>query len=833
MPHLPAECVGLIVRRYVQNITNVKSLHPLLLLNKDFFYETLPYLYEDPFSHVDEKHLLALMALLVRCVPQESRTQLLTVVNLAAQNYQDLQQLLDVCQWTLVQMATKGDDDDDSHSSAAPSSSTCAMMEQLKSLPPPTVNYLALVRKFGHSKMAELSKNALVHKAIESLPILDSNPEIIEELNQMFSGIPTHHLRLPAFRAQLTMELVWGLTQPHLEQVQSLLLPLADVDRYLEPTVLARLRSLATVILYINERPHYLLQRRYEQFIHFIRRHTSAFPHVLRDIRWHRTPGREMFSDPPPEYIDAWSKLLPPLDCPRRIDSSNWNLMLNKWEKVDFSHCQEIIAPESPWPQAKILSKCRALQRLTSSFNSGNVFQWALEEKMELEESSADGDSGSQDDVGVVKQLVPLHMLNARCTQAAVDPVMHAILDAFHDTLVSVRMVHHEDFIAAPFRIGENWRARRLKRLELSTVSQRLDLSRRFFHQFEAIEELSISDKLYAYEPNMIELCHTDVFLPNLKSLRLKGNAALVFPATILSHTPELEILELGTVYRNGYYALTAIHPGDEEQTEVGDGVPSSSLPLGEGEEAEAEAEEGHPSLAPTTYPMLQTIFLKARGWTWDWNLPHLTKLILAGDFAMRFRFAMLATCPSLKILSLSILTEGTQERTICKADLEEAIEKARCGERQRLEQQEQQQQQQQCVVLPHLENLRMNGVWRFDSDATFEMLMTQIIGDMLEEIVLYRCKQVPLEMVVQQSRRKRSLRKVNLDQVDLVVEPKQMAQLGLKRADTSLNLGWRTLIEGAMAQSSQESVEEKCIFSFGTQRYEFATEKAAVVTPA
>ncbi|KAF9165442.1 hypothetical protein DFQ26_000123 [Actinomortierella ambigua] len=824
MPRLPAECVSLIVGRFVQGMTNIKSLHPLLLISRDFFLETVPYLYEDPFPHVKEKDQLALIALLLRCIPEKNRTQLLTLIIIAAQSSQDLQQLLEACQLTLAQM----NNNDSSNVAVAPTSSqTPVTHKQQQPISPPTINYLSLIHKFGHKSLAELQDNAhVVHKLVESLTILRASPEIMSEMSDMYQGVDANRLRVLTLRPQLINELVWGLAEPYLEQVQSLLLPLSDVDRYLDPTVFHRLKSLATVTLYIDDRPEQRLASRYTQWIEFARRHTTSFPRVLRDIRWHRTAGRGSFGDPPPEIEDAWSRLLPPLDCPKRIDATNWKPMLKKWNEIDFSHCQEIVDPQrGDWPQTRILPKCRNLRRLTTSFNHPGAFRWAVEEKNALlllleeeeaqaeaeaeeeeeEETPAGGESQDDEAKPQLPKLVPLRMLNMGCTPAIMDQVMSAALDAFHDTLDSVRVLHKEYFTTAPFAVGEGWRAQKLKRLDLSTVSQGLLVNHDFFRQFEAIQDLIVVDKLYFYNPSTIRLGPTDVSLPHLVNLQLKGYTALAFPATVLSNTPNLEMLELGMVYRNGYHDISPVHPGDEDQEE----------PSGEGNGAEGE---GNGITTPSSTPLPATTFLKSRGWTWDWSLPRLTKLTLSGDFAMRFRFKMLAGCPMLTVLSLSILTEGTAKRTICRADLEEAIDRVQ-------QQQQQQQQKQECksvVVLPHLEDLRMNGVWQFGSDRTYEMLMEKIIGTKLKEIIVYRCEQVPLETVVRLSHTKPLLRKVTMelaqDDQGALVDQERTARLGLKVPAQS-----RPITTRIASASSPTAVPagEKCVFILGAQRYE------------
>ncbi|KAF9971646.1 hypothetical protein BGZ73_005400 [Actinomortierella ambigua] len=724
--------------------------------------------------------------MLVRCIPRESRTQLLSLIIIAANNSQDVQQRLQTYQLILEEMDRCDD------------GSTV-----------PTINYLSLIRQFGHKGLAELQDNALiVHKLIESLTTLRAHPGIVAEMAEMYPGSNPDRLRVQALRPQLISELVWGLTQPNLEQIQSLLLPLADVDRYIDPAVLERLQSLDTVILYIEDRPEHLLQSRYQQFIELAKRHTTMFPRVLRDIRWHRTAGRNSFVDPPEEIEDAWSRVLPALDCPRIIDGSNWKRMLKKWEEIDFSHCLEINDPQRDfWPQTRILPRCRNLRELNTSFTNPNIFQWAVDEKNALAEEVTLEHQDALEGAGDQRQrlsLVPLQKLRVRCTQAIVDQVMHTALDAFHNTLESVKVLHREYFTTEPFAVGEGWRAQKLKRLEISTVSQGLEVCPGFFRQLGAIQDLSVVDKLYFYVPSAIRLGPTDVSLPLLVNVLLKGYAALAFPATVLSNTPKLEVLELGVTYRNGYHAISPIHPGDEDQQDPSEGGDIS--------------EDGG-----NRPPM--TTFLKVRGWTWDWNLPSLTKLTLSGDFAMRFRFKMLAGCPMLTILSLSILTESKAKRIIRQVDLEEALDgmqrrPSAPGSSLDLQQQSQRIQH----VVPYLEDLRLNGVWQFDSDRTYEMLMEKVIGDKLREIIMYRCEQVPLETVVRVCRTKHRLRKVTMelaeDDQGALVEQERTARLGLRTIASSLALA--KLARAAQLSSSQQApAVEPCIFILGSQRYE------------
>ncbi|KAG0374031.1 hypothetical protein BGX24_010920 [Mortierella sp. AD032] len=130
-----------------------------------------------------------------------------------------------------------------------------------------------------------------------------------------------------------------------------------------------------------------------------------------------------------------------------------------------------------------------------------------------------------------------------------------------------------------------------------------------------------------------------------LQYLSLQGTPALSFNPDTFKSTAELVRLELRMITNRGH----AFIPPPEEFDVV------------DQEEAVDSGADGTPSTPVTRGPV----------WTWDWELPKLTNLKLAGESAYRFQFNMLKGTPNLVSFSVDINSRSSQHhRTLSVFDM-------------------------------------------------------------------------------------------------------------------------------------------------------------------
>ncbi|KAG0036267.1 hypothetical protein BGZ83_003860, partial [Gryganskiella cystojenkinii] len=167
--------------------------------------------------------------------------------------------------------------------------------------------------------------------------------------------------RYGALSVTLRRDLTWTLCSPVLEQIQSLIVPLSDIDRYLN--AIERFESLKSVTFMVDEvldvkADHRGLQvdpnSRYSQqleegllrqnhqftsMIEFVRLHSLLFRGQLRtancSVDYESCPFRRPM-ECPHEILQTMKDYLPPLDKPRSIGPDNWQQISRKIHATDL-----------------------------------------------------------------------------------------------------------------------------------------------------------------------------------------------------------------------------------------------------------------------------------------------------------------------------------------------------------------------------------------------------------------------------------------------------------------------------------------------------------------
>ncbi|KAG0375820.1 hypothetical protein BGX24_008614 [Mortierella sp. AD032] len=224
----------------------------------------------------------------------------------------------------------------------------------------------------------------------------------------------------------------------------------------------------------------------------------------------------------------------------------------------------------------------------------------------------------------------------------------------------------------------------------------RLEIGPQLLAHCPNLDYLELSDETYEYRYQDVIPC-PPAHLTHLGELHLRGWGALTFDPATLYSTTQLTHLKLMTSFRSTQVFLP----------------PVENLIRVYGLQDDDSLEEGT-SVADDGWNFEQSGVLPRPHWTWDWYLPNLRRLHLTSEFAYRFQFRMLQSCPALYRMDLDMRgTDAQPARLLTRSDLF-ALRLYNGLD----------QQQQQRIVAPSLYALRIRGRWIMD-DALFDEFLT------------------------------------------------------------------------------------------------------------
>ncbi|KAG0298717.1 hypothetical protein BGZ98_000110 [Dissophora globulifera] len=339
-----------------------------------------------------------------------------------------------------------------------------------------------------------------------------------------------------------------------------------------------------------------------------------------------------------PAHNARYIQLLDALQSPSIVDFGNWRQFSSHIDKVPLSgvkrlryFCEEREG-DAPWSQSKVLKRCRGLERFSAPLQSGDVFAWALEEQKDratyeglirngvasVATSLSQGRSHGGY-FGPGPAPVPLrHVTFRRNVDEYVAPALKDICSVFNSTLetIHVRTLWAVD----KFDLSIFCDMPRLTILDIHLNRNCAFLnSASFLKGCQSIRILRLVDN----EPSTNEVSGGPVVLqeawhlPHLKTLTLVGTICEGFNYESLMHSPEIETIRM-------------------EHTIDDIGVRKIS-----------EEYQAHLSRA---------------SWSWNWDLPRLSSMMLKGQPAHLFRFCLLQGCPRLQELQLDL---GSVPRTV------------------------------------------------------------------------------------------------------------------------------------------------------------------------
>jgi hypothetical protein len=555
------------------------------------------------------------------------------------------------------------------------------------------------------------------------------------------------------------------VAEPILEQLQGLTIPISDIDRYLE--VVGRLGTLKQVTFVLDEpfdfnarhyasitqkNPEWVRIREKEgrvprewtgkkrkaetmrKMVKFVKEHSLMFRGQLDSVMF--KDGMVWWEAPQSCPEDVQLKILSiirPAPKLTTLTADDWILVKAHPDTIDLSWIEAIDTSKFARPvfeeffsQSRgILQRCRRLTALITQPLGRDGFKWAVQEKRDVDHLGVNWISGTSSSAtdGVLQQdgeespayvkygLVPVvrvELKEEHCSLIS-DEEVNDLAIAFNQTLRTLLVEGHSrswQFLPNIYErnlyIGRGWVdmpvLTRLH-LHLTDTDYRVVVDRELLEHCPNVASFEIGDNTWEYECAEIVSCLPG-HLPQLEKLSLTGWSGLTFDPATLHSTRKLQGLSVG--YPSHESRAVFIPPPAELFRSFG--LNDRGTVVAE-ETKDDEEEVGERIVRPR--------------WTWDWQLPRLWSLSLSGETGYLFQFKMLAGCPQLKWLTLSIWTRDCEmhSRVITEDDLflagsEEEIVKER-------------------IVAKSVLYLTLDGNWLVES----ETVLTQFLSGMFPSV--------------------------------------------------------------------------------------------------
>ncbi|KAK3821502.1 MAG: hypothetical protein J3Q66DRAFT_152684 [Benniella sp.] len=557
----------------------------------------------------------------------------------------------------------------------------------------------------------------------------------------------------------ISQQLTWTLCQDHPESIDSMTIPLNDIQRYIDHVHLFTslssakfsIRGLLTIrrynrYIYTNDTTHGIKETERDRFfkgmVEFVRQHASIHKNVLRNVeipqstQLYRTDQHST-----PDVYYAIQSLLPSFQNLRSITTGRIELLarptdttlgllesitvLPRSGNLQDEEISELLIKHPPF-----LPRYRSLKHLTTETLGPDMFQWAVLEKKkqkeaEEQEGIVDRHMSSWQHGHHTSDLVSLQSISiSNKKPSLLIQELNDIAFAFSNSLEEWSVKDGSKGFEEPFEEvvvegedededeevmveddtsliihGQGWDLPHLRRLSLKVYGVRLHFDMDALERCRALESLTMRDNLTTYRHQDIRSWPV-VCLPNLKKLDLKGSPALHFNMDSLYQLPCLEELTM---------KMASIRCDDGDYCQY-------RLPSLEGLEYQDPDTEGvdgcESSGIPGSSQAHQSIRRRPQ-YTWDWHLPNLRKLDLAAVFGLKFDFRWLQHLPNLQSLRVDISSpvETPCRRHITLEDLsrrepQQASNEGGSGEFI----------SGRYISLPKLETIELNGDWIFES---------------------------------------------------------------------------------------------------------------------
>ncbi|KAG0072254.1 hypothetical protein BGZ89_007313 [Linnemannia elongata] len=713
LSRLPLECLQIILQLFDDG-NDLTSLAALLRTNRYLSSTVLPYLYRDPFRkdfHSTRSRQMGVAKeissgkLLVRMLLSRlPSTSLPTALSLALapstttkQNERKNRNSLSTTFSLFSPFTTKTS----TKTTATTTGTTTGNSDSYYT----ALDYLAQIRHLDMRPSHAEVDCRLEHNIDTSLTHAQKEYTKSDEFNKLYNTHPfgpdfSYNWRSNSrsvhfyYHTILHHEVPWSLGFFILEQLQSLTIHrVYNIKHYID--VVDRLKNL--------EKVHFLLREIYEDefndsggddedgvteqlertiqrdVVQFVQSHARLFPGRLKTVICFE--GDSHWSDQ--AFVNGLQaeiyRIIPPLARPTHLGQDNWPRFQANPGATNVMNVQRINGRELPatWIKTMVddrplLERCRGLKYLEIATSQHDVFDWAVQERREREESLGRVITAGNIHNGQGSLLAPGTCHSGLVPLEQVDLTL--LLDPSTNNITNHTTQYNSAIDSLVFAFGQT-----LRQLTVSTPYQahtidqlHLHIGRDWVHLLAlthlelkmAVNRLIIDPLVLTYCPNLTHLRMTDYTkeyscrdivpcqpadLSRLQTLRLSGWPALTFDPATLSSTPKLTSLE-----------LSIDRPTDQERQRVGFIPPLEVLKRSYGIRSDSSQEED------------TGVSIMRPHWSWDWNLPLLTELVLTSEFALLFEFRMLLGCPALEALTLDIRSTGREVHTkiLLEADL-------------------------------------------------------------------------------------------------------------------------------------------------------------------
>ncbi|KAF9159618.1 Pyruvate kinase [Actinomortierella ambigua] len=721
---LPVECIELIV----SHMEDLWTLWSLLTVNKRFAAVVLRRLYMNPYRSI----LLGFLfheGLPIRRLAQRILT--LTHVSPSDPYIQSIKRVLKI---------------NDASSS------------RLQPDQPTWIDYLALIREvewptdiweelyeFFHEVGTEMAKDPQLRR---------EDAQAIEADDPRWSCPP----------ALVQSTLTWaacGGSAEQLGRIKKLWIPIQDIERYLDPNVIAQLTQLEEVVFdvrYASIKTDF--EATFLNGISFVRSHRchhlshgsnnrvqggqrstsssgsgSVSGARLDSARFERLSWRGY------EHLEReLYSLLPPLYKPKHLTKENWDRFMVKPQETDTCRLESIFyeepdkvdwGPFLPEIPSFLLPTCRRLVRLRLRVRAkevATIFHWAVEEKRNsIRRRSMTGDSqGHEDDA-----LVQLEEVDLTCDRGTMRRVIQDITFAFGHSLRVINIMpamedldddtysetanfgglhggqagtNHNDGSHEPGEaLGEGG--------EQSNSTAKLcigagwDLPRLVRLSIVSIGpriELDPKALTHSRRLEMVRL-RDDATIHSISRHDAQSFDQLSYDEWILPSATRIKLIgHTATKFNPASLAwmrrLTWLELSQNAALGLFSFSTGDTPPLSSSPTYATLPSGSPPSSTSTLTPPLS---YPARSlWTWDWDLPALQSLILVGTSALLFELKFLQHTPNLRALSLDIHRINKEFTWTAQSD----------------------------VSCPHLEELCLTGRWSI-SNETLQFILLGSAG--------------------------------------------------------------------------------------------------------
>ncbi|KAK3821491.1 MAG: hypothetical protein J3Q66DRAFT_333442 [Benniella sp.] len=549
-----------------------------------------------------------------------------------------------------------------------------------------------------------------------------------------------------ALKMDIHRQLIWILCQDHMDTIEELAIPLFDIERYIDHADQFTSLSKVTFSFQNDTNPWGYRQATHENgfdpaqnvasekhdrysrgMLQFVQKHTSIHKNVLQDF------DVEAGMYPTSDLYFEIQALLPPLHTPRSIDRWNWIKFVARVKDTNLNHLESIgmytrneLDDSTGWLRDKayellrsqpFLPRCRALKELKMNTLGPDMFQWAVQEKKQMDGARQQERISSLQvstrqhghHSNVLVPLVPLRSVTLD-TKELRPPVQELddIAFAFSDTLEEITMrvgwskdrVEYDSLASTPqVAYGQGWDLPHLRTLVLSVNQFQLYFDMNGLGRCRALESIRLRDEIMPYNHREVR-SWSPVSLPHLKVLDLQGSPALRFNMDSLHHSPYLETLSLSMEAM--YYSDRCYYIPSAEELERDDsdnqGTDSHEI---SGMPGPNQEEPGSIGRRPR--------------YTWDWYLPNLSDLQLAAVFAFQFDFQWLQYLPNLQRLRLDMRSSRQYDPTVSH---KRRITLKDITRGQHLHQQDEDGFEEilsdQFISLPKLDTMYLFGQWNF-----------------------------------------------------------------------------------------------------------------------